>query len=215
MPPQYLSELCRQWREGLFSDLEWTKDPANPLLPGEAGGYRVRAEGFSYGGYLKPVQKCGEHHRRAANEKIVADLAHDLGFNVPPVLLIQRTDALLGEETNCCVSLIIYPEQYEWGILWDLSIYPPFVGVIVKEALSRYSASYALDLWIGQTDRNNIRNVIILGVAHTNPVRTEFLFLDHSNSLNMGNRWDGGGGNRIEMVASTGHAGLPIWKTQE
>lgn len=200
MPPPSLAELCRRWRESLFTELPWDKDPISAMQPGEAGGYLARAPGFPHRAYLKPLTMCDEHTPRAANEKIVADLAHDLGFNVPPVLLYGRiNNVLLGEEKRCCVSLVLYPEQYEWGMIFDLSIFPPPVQHILRESMSQYSRTFALDLLIGQTDRNNNRNAII-GIGEGQPRRTELIFLDHSSSLNYGNRWAGSGWNNVEMV---------------
>jgi hypothetical protein len=199
MPPPSLASLCLEWRQGLFSDLPWERDPANTLAAGEAGGYQVKATGYPHCAYLKPVRVCDEHNPRGANEKIVADLAQDLGFNVPPVLLHRRLNALLGEEIRCCVSLIMYPEQYEWGMIWDLSIFPPPVQHLIRESLSHYSKTFALDLLIGQTDRNNARNVI-LGVGSGQPRHTELLFLDHSYTLNYGNRWANNAWSNLEMV---------------
>jgi hypothetical protein len=69
----------------------------------------------------------------------------------------------------------------------------------VKDALSRYSKTFALDLLIGQTDRNNARNVV-LGADTSAPPQTEFLFLDHAFALNHGDRWNNDGWRNIEMV---------------
>lgn len=198
MPRLKIEELRPLWRNELFSVDAWMIDPATAINPGEAGGYRVRGTA-PFGAYLKPTRLCSEDTPRAANEKIVADLAYELGLSVPPVLLYRRPGVAAGEETRCCLSLIMYPEQYEWGLIFGITTMPPPVPQIIRASISRYSETLALDLWIGQTDRNNARNVI-LGVDPDDQTDMAFLFLDHAYTLNHGNRWAAAGRDRIEMV---------------
>jgi hypothetical protein len=197
--PPHLAEVCREWRQEIFSTRSWQIDNSVPINPGEAGGFRVRAAGFAQSAYLKPIRVCDPQSPRAANEKIVSDIGFELRLNVPPVQLYRRTDALIGQETRCCVSLVMYSEHHEWQLIWNLDRFPEPVKLIVTEALSRYSKTYALDLLIGQTDRNNGRNVV-LGADASVPAHTEFLFLDHAFALNHGGRWNNEGWRNIEMV---------------
>lgn len=82
---------------------------------GEAGGLYVTCDAVPRRAYLKPRKReHGPFGCRAAREKIVADLARDLGVAVPPVLLFVRHDAPQGEETSCCVSLVLYGRQFPW-----------------------------------------------------------------------------------------------------
>ncbi|HEV2490691.1 MAG TPA: hypothetical protein VGT03_12855 [Candidatus Acidoferrales bacterium] len=104
-----------------------------------------------------------------------------------------------NEESKCCISLVLYPEQFEWGLLWDISRLEPVLQHLVRASLCRYSSTFALDLWVAQADRNNMRNVI-LGVDG-NPDHTEFIFLDHSFTLNNENRWRDERWKAIEMVS--------------
>jgi hypothetical protein len=126
-------------------------------------------------------------------------LATDLDFDVPPVLLHRRNNTPPGEETHCCVSLILYPEQHEWGLIWNLAAMEPVIRGIVTASLARYSGNVALDIWIGQTDRNNNRNAIF-GIDPRNRAESGFVFLDHSYTLNHGNRWAGNAWQTVEMV---------------
>lgn len=174
-------------------------DPAVASRPGEAGGYRVNGGETPFGAYLIPTRLCDHNSPRAANEKIVADLAHELGFSVPPVLLHRRAGVLRGEETRCCLSLVMYPEQYEWGLIFGITGMPPPIPQIIRTSMTRYSETLALDLWIGQTDQKNA-NSVILGVDPANQADTAFLFHDHVFALNHGNRWAGAERGRIEMV---------------
>jgi len=199
VPPEHLASICKEWRRQLFTDREWVRTEEKPISPGEAGGYRVASAEFPFSAYLKPLRVCELHEPRAANEKIVADIASDLKLSVPPVLLYRRQNQPSNEEVRCCISLVVYPEHHEWGQIWNLSLFPQSVQLLVRDALSSYSKTFALDLLIGQTDRNNQRNVV-LGADAASPPNTEFLFLDHAMSLNYGNRWDNMGWKKVEMV---------------
>lgn len=199
MFPAALSGIRRQWRQDIVSDHAWQPDTTATLAPGEAGGYRVRCDGFPFGAYLKPTRVCDLNNPRSANEKIVADLATDLDLDVPPVLLHRRNGCPPGEESHCCVSLILYPEQQEWGLVRNLASMDAAVRAIVTASLARYSGNVALDVWIGQTDRNNDRNAIF-GINPLSPAEGGFVFLDHANTLNHGNRWDGNRWENLEMV---------------
>jgi hypothetical protein len=199
MLPVGLAEIRQEWRRELFSTHNWNIDTAIAAQAGEAGGYRVVASEVPQGAYLKPTRLCDAETPRAANEKIVSDLAFDLGLNVPPNLLYRSTLALVGEESRCCVSLVMYPEQYPWGMIWDVSMYPQPVQEIIRATMARYSETFALDLLIGQTDRNNVGNVI-LGMDSQNPGGGELVFLDHAFTLNYGARWSADKWKTVEMV---------------
>jgi hypothetical protein len=201
MFPAALSEIRKQWRQELCSEHQWQPDAIGLLHPGEAGGYRVRCDGFPFGAYLKPT-KIDASTPRAANEKIVADLATDLGFDVSPVLLYRRNGCPPGEEFCCCVSLILYPELYQWGLIWNLWNAPSMEAVlrgIVGASLAQYSGNVALDLWIGQTDRNNAGNAVF-GIDPKNRAEGGFVFLDHAFTLNHQNRWAGNGWQAVTMI---------------
>lgn len=201
MFPAALSEIRRQWRQEICSAHDWQKDTAGTLAQGEAAGYRVRCDGFPFGAYLKPT-RIDASTPRAANEKIVADLATDLDFDVPPVLLYRRKGCPPGEEFCCCVSLILYPELYQWGLIWNLWNLPSMETVIrsiVGASLAQYSGNVALDIWIGQTDRDNAGNAVF-GIDPKNKAEGGFVFLDHANTLNYQNRWAGNGWQTITMI---------------
>jgi hypothetical protein len=198
MQPEMLGALRQQWRREVFSGRVWTIDHTSLLQAGEAGGFRVVSP-EPLTAYLKPTRLCDEHTPRAANEKIVSDLAFDLDFSVPSVLLYRRTSVPVGEETKCCVSLVIYPSHYPWSMIWDISSLPLIVQEIVRGSIAAYSSAFALDLLIGQTDRNNANNVVF-GADPTNPSNNGLWFLDHAFSLNHGNRWAGDNWRNIEMV---------------
>jgi hypothetical protein len=200
MFPAALAEIRRLWRQEIFSQHDWQQDTANILARGDAGGFRVSCDEIPFGAYLKPTRIYDAHNPKPANEKIVADLATDLDFDVPPVLLYRRANTPRAEETNCGVSLILFPVQHYWSLVWNLSAMEPAVREVVCATLARGSGNLALDLWIGQTDRTNSRNVIF-GINPQNRAESGFVFLDHSDALNSGNRWSENGWHTIDMIS--------------
>jgi hypothetical protein len=55
-----------------------------------------------------------------------------------------------------------------------------------------------LDTFVGNDDRNNMRNALF-GLNGRAPTDSTFMFLDHANSLNMGNRWANGGWQQVVL----------------
>jgi hypothetical protein len=58
----------------------------------------------------------------------------------------------------------------------------------------------ALDTLTGNTDRNNGRNGIV-GIDPKAPTKAGFMYIDHANSLNLGNRWDKGQWITVDLPA--------------
>src|SRR5262249_12810016 len=143
--------------------------------------------------YLKPTKACPDNHPRAANEKIVADLAVELNIAVPPTCLFRVPNCPAGVESRACISLTLGPEFWEWSHLKELDTVANGLGHrLARAALSPYSGGIALDALIGNTDRNNERNAMF--VADRVPgYALSFFYLDHANSLNMGDRWQNDG----------------------
>ncbi len=196
--PDALSAVAKVWRRSVAESYKWRKTQNPKIKAGGSGGFEVEADGFPYRGYLKPTTICTDAHPKAANEKIAADLAYELDVPVPPAILYLRDDAPVNpagaptEERRACVSLIVYNEQYEWGTIMQLAGLEPLTREIIKSAMARCSGAIVLDLLLGQTDRNNARNVIF-GIDRDEPSKASFVFLDFANSANMGNRWSGDG----------------------
>lgn len=190
-----MQPIIRQWTENLFTEMEWRADDAFSFEPGEAGGFIAVADGFPYKGYLKPVNPSDHtNHPRAANEKIVSDLAARLGLSVSPVLLYRRNNCPENHDTCACVSLIVYPEQFEMS---QMRIVDGPVREIVNSVVARSSGIIALDTYVGNMDRNSERN-IVFGFNKYHPAESSFVFLDYSNSLNMNNRWANQGWRQVD-----------------
>jgi hypothetical protein len=182
----FFGRLGDDWRAQLFSTFAWQQDASRPN-PGEAGGFFVTCPDVPRRAYLKPTRICGDDHPRAANEKIVSDLAAELDLAVPPVLLFRRPACPAGEESRTCVSLVPFDEFWEWSEFYNLAP-TPSIQAVVRGLLARGCGVIALDAWVGNTDRDNGRNAGF-GNSVAAPAESTFLFLDHANALNHGHRW--------------------------
>lgn len=179
--PEPLCDLCRKWREKLWSSEEWTVHPEQPD-PGEAGGVRVYSDSAPFGAYLKPTKNKRDETPRAANEKICADLANDIPLPVPPALLYFRRD-VVTDPAHTVLSLWLADEIWRVKDLRALSD-PPWD--LAGPALARGSGIIAFDAWVGNVDRNNERNTIFFERDDGN---VQVAFIDFSYSLDKDRRW--------------------------
>jgi hypothetical protein len=178
----------QDWAEQVFSQEEWS--PAQDLTPtpGEAGGFFVRNSSGTTTAWLKPTAVCVEQHPRAANEKIVADIAHELDLPVSPVLLYRRSDAPPGYEQRTCLSLVTHARAWRWGSVIGANLDGPILALVCS-VLAKDCGIIALDTWIGQTDRNNEGNALIV-LNPDRPADARFTFLDSANALGHGDIWN-------------------------
>lgn len=196
--PKRAIRIGEEWAERVFTDLDWQPVPGRLINPGEAGGFIVEAEGFDFRGYLKPTKISSENHPRSASEKIAADLARHIDLSVPPALLYRRADCDTQEESCACISLVIYPEQWEWQYLQGLQSSHQIATDIVDSTLARNSGIIAFDTYTHNTDRNNGRNAIY-GRAPGRLARGTFVFIDFANSMNHNGRWGGGAWRNVRI----------------
>ena len=156
MPCPDIEALKKKWRNDLFSTDPWVRNPVDQFVPGDSRGFRVKHASVPYGGYLKPTKSRAEKNPSlAAHEKIAADLAADLGLPVPPVLLYDRPDAPTSEESRCCVSLVMYPKQTAWRLLFKSETEVRTKEIVGKDTaawLAPYSGMHVFNLWVGQVD---------------------------------------------------------------
>lgn len=187
-----LGGLCAQWRHELHTDATWSVHPEQPD-PGEAGGARMESSAVPYGAYLKPTRQKNDGTPRAANEKICADLANDLSLPVPPALLYEEKNGVADSEQTV-LSLWLADEVWRLKDLRDLSD-PPWG--LADPALRRASGVIAFDAWVGNTDRNNVRNTIFFERPDGS---YQAVFLDFSYTLDKKRRWiDDDDGSDVEM----------------
>lgn len=195
------------WRELVTSPWSWRRCPnqagalAHPTNS-EAGGFFVTSD--ELGGsraYLKPLRRpMPAGQVRAAREKIVADLAHDLGVLVPPVLLYDRGVTPSGEEQHVCLSRVMFSRQWSWQQAKQLIVLAQDdrATKIVMSALSVDPAkAFALDAWVGQPDHNDHPHNIVFGYIPSSTPDGRFVFLDYAWSLGYHTKgrfnWDNGG----------------------
>lgn len=179
--------IARAWREEVVSAEHWSQDASVAAQPGEAGGFRVKSDS-GVTGYLKPTKQCDALNPRAANEKIVADLAWEVDVAVAPVVLFRRDPCPPDQEQRACVSLVVWPEIWILEQLTQVTLSGP-AEALVRGAMARSCGVIALDTWVGNTDRSNPRNATI-GIDNDNLAGAGFAYIDHSYSLNYGGQWD-------------------------
>jgi hypothetical protein len=108
---------------------------------------------------LLGVQKPGHDHptnpHTAATEKIVADLAYQLGLPVPPLTLWDR-GAPAGEPRRVAVSAWAYDNALQWDQA------APGLSAAQQDALRPWaSAMVPFESWIAAQDRQNPGNVLV------------------------------------------------------
>lgn len=198
MPRQTNAQVAQEWRAAAVSRYTWApcKDQTG-VKEGEAGGYRVEAEGFDRVCYLKPAKKHGDEekkHCRAAREKIASDLAFDLGLpQVPPAQLTTREDAPEGCTKHVVVSLIQYQKQWPWSDIKGTAIQENPIGAALAQAMARCSALLPFDTWTAQSDHNDHPDNIVWGYDPGKLAASAIVFLDYSNSMGFNGSWAGDG----------------------
>lgn len=195
-PMKPTMQIANEWRALVRFPYPWRACPnqagtLGDVATGEAGGLFVDCEQLpSRRAYMKPrVRDARVEYRRAAREKICADLAHDLGISVPPVVLADRADA--GEEERLVsVSLVMRPAQWSWGtVRGRLHQETPATKLILAAMRGAAAGAFAFDTWVGQTDHGDHAHNIVFAYDPAVPEDASFLFLDFSFSLGVGGAW--------------------------
>lgn len=191
-------ELADEWRQAVIRSWGWrpAKNQAGASsdhAPGEAGGLFVGCDELPrHRAYMKPKKKEPGKFR-AAREKIAADLAHDLGLCIPPVLLAQRNDAKSNEEEHVCVSLVLYPKQWSWKQLRPKieQNSDTRIAELAEQMMPEVAGlALAFDTWIGQWDHGDHPHNIVFGYDPKAPEEEHsFVFLDFAFSMGLDGRW--------------------------
>ena len=200
-------KLRDDWRKMVVSTDEWNLhiNSARPANPGEAGGFYVKSQQSGAVAYLKPrKQDPNENWRHAAHEKIASDLAYEVDFNVPPVMLYQRTGTPPDEPTEVSLSLLVAGQVHELNEMCvpgaadgGIAQWPALLR-IVKFVFSAAAEHVAFDAWLGETDHQNPRNFLVVCEENT---LASLYFLDYSNSMDFNGGWSGGNHLRFSKVA--------------
>lgn len=184
LPPP-LCDICRQWRDELYSEDEWVAHP-DDFDSGEAKGFRVTGGGAPHGAYLKPT-RTNDKTPRSANEKICADLGNDAGAPLPPALLHVR-EPPEGEESHVVLSLVLADRVWRYR---DIKKLPDPPWDLVEPALRESSDAIAFDTWIGHQDRANEGNLVFFQRPKEEGYHAAYI--DYSYTLNHGRKWHGPG----------------------
>jgi hypothetical protein len=102
---------AKLWRQATTTDLPWTLRGKPGEVGGMTAGYFVHHETIT--GFAKPSHDTAPVPM-AAQEKIAADLAFDLGLPVPPVVLWDRGARNDGLFQFCAVSLVPFEPANKW-----------------------------------------------------------------------------------------------------
>lgn len=171
----------------MFNTSVWLKHNSL-IVAGEAGGFFVADMDNGLTAYLKPTNKNTQDHPRSALEKISYDIGYDLDLPVSPIQLHRRIDAGEIEEDKVCLSLVQHPRCSEWGKIKTLALDDPILRGMLNAALSENSGMVALDLFLGQSDRDNPRNV--LWFCDDDNINFGLIFIDFSNSMIGSGNWN-------------------------
>lgn len=202
VPPN--DELAALWRREVTLGCRWNESTSQSgvlgdVQEGEAGGLFVTTDRWpARRAYMKPRRLDPDPRRaRAAREKICADLAHEVGCNVPPVVLARREGRPHGEERACSVSLVMYPRQFSWEqVKKFVEAGPPGTELLRDRLPVAAAKGVAFDTWVGQTDHNDHPHNIVFGFlppddASQPIVDGNYVFLDFAMALGWGGGWEG------------------------
>lgn len=193
--------IAGEWRARVETRGGWrkTSSHAGGLFDvdanGEAGGFFVELNELrGRRAYLKPLKR--HDWRRAAREKIAADLAWELCITVPPVLLSINEDA--RAERYVCVSLVLFPQQFSWGQLEAHMAEGegPFAAVRAR-LINQAASTFVFDTWLGQSDHQKPSN-IVYGYEGASYADGRFVFLDYAFSMGISGNWAGDGYRRCD-----------------
>jgi hypothetical protein len=151
-----VEQLASRWHATALAAEAWK--PNGRTFQGESGSIGV-TNGVR-NDVAKPGKKLQGGNERicyATHEKIVSDLAFQLGLPVPPVVLWHRADATDVQWPWCSISAWAFPGARMFSEL-NATIPPEHRGT-AREALS---AMVAFDAWVGVEDRNT-GNLIVDG----------------------------------------------------
>jgi hypothetical protein len=194
-------KYAKTWRETVVDSRGWTAVKGERPTGGEAKGFWVERDNLR--GYLKPSRPDAiePNWRRAANEKISADLAFDLGLPVPPAVLV---DGLVcgGTVQAAVVSLVLHPVVTKWGTAMASENSKSLALAVQESTKKKWSGIFAFDAWIGNSDRHNSDNTLIGSDSAEDPnCQSELFFIDFANSM-IQSGWDESATwGRIEMPA--------------
>jgi hypothetical protein len=195
------TEVAARWRQVAFLDEDWSVVPGHARI-GHQGGVLAISKSLGRKAYIKPKKPMVP--QAAANEKLAADLAHDLGVNVPPAVLTKPPVMGWDGQDLVCASLVMYGFQLHWGAAKHGTRNPPANndgpadsarGAILANspwgralrAAVPASAARALvfDTWVGQADHDHPSN-IAWGINPQDESDNAVTFFDYEMAFGVG-----------------------------
>lgn len=181
--PDEAEVIGRAWRQEAKSRTSWSADGTPGHLGGQASGYRVTSG--TVNAFAKPSVVGPENPQipRAAHEKIAADLAHEMGLPIPPVILHTWHAIPCGNQAHVALSLWPFSVVHKWQHIESL----PDVCVVAKAKVRQIaSALVAFDTWLDNRDRANAGNLLVSGADDGS---LAVAYIDYSYSMVYG--WRG------------------------
>ena len=194
-------DIAARWRETVREDDDWVVVRGH-ARSGHQGGVVALSKRLGRRVYIKP--KAPMVTRAAANEKLAADLGHDLGVNVPPAVLTSPPTEGWGGQELVVASLVMYGFQLHWGAAKHGFRNPPantdrpdesVRGAILSntewgEVLRQISPvpaarAFVFDTWVGQADHDHPSN-IAWGVNPDDESDTALMFFDYEMAFGVG-----------------------------
>jgi len=172
--------LCRDWFDSVETKDEW--DDKGSIGPGESRAIKVSRKADGLLGAAKPGEPKADGVCRAAHEKIAFDLAHELDFPVPPVILWDRGD---GQGVNRYLAISAW--AFQQCASWDAACSKGTVSESDKASISEpCSAMRVFHTWIGDCDRKTEH----VQVDEDSPDGDlAIAFIDHAYSMSQ--QWKG------------------------
>lgn len=172
--PPNTEKLALAWRNIAFTEQSWTvigeigMGESGALIVEERGGLRAVA---------KPAVGDNGNFLRGAHEKIVSDLAYELGIPVPPVILWREGP---GHGRDKLFSLSFWGgfEQFEY---WNVAEAHALIDDRVRRSVSEAVAAIALlHEWISAHDRKPEHFLIDLAA---DPDNMGIAVIDHAATM--------------------------------
>ncbi len=127
-----------------------------------------------------------------AHEKIAADLAHEVGVCVAPVVLWKTPDG----NARFAISARAFAQYEHWETAQELGL----VSADVLEALlPALAAGYVFHNWIGDTDHNGSDQNLVFSTTDAAASKPAIAFVDHSRSMSQ--RWKRDG--RLDVLQNS------------
>lgn len=201
MEPMANGDVAALWRRQPLIHDTWTIVRGH-VRDGHQGGALATAASIGRNAYIKP-KKLMLTPRSAANEKLAADLATDLGVNVPPAVLTNPPPGWDGQNL-ICASLVMHGFQLHWGAAKHGTRNPPINrdsatatarGAIASDtdwgaalrsiAPAQASRAWVFDAWVGQVDHDHPSN-IAWGINPDNEADHALAFFDYEMAFGVG-----------------------------